>query len=107
LFGDMSEPLLIRVHCKSIAEDAALFEGRVKQKKSPSPRGVFDLTVREIQTPMGLPLELEVFYDASINAGNLAVATAGERLLWTAPLTRQSCIILLLPTQEELTITTF
>ena len=83
-----------------------LFEGRVRQKKSPSPRGVFDLFVSEIQTPMGLPLELDIDYDASINAGNLAVTTSGEPLLWMSPLTRQSCIILKLPTEEELTITT-
>jgi len=101
----MSEPLLVRVECKAVPESILLFEGRVRRKKSPSPRGVFDLTIGDILTPAGLPLEIEIFYDATINAGNLALTTSGESLVWMYPLTRQSCIILKLPTSEELTIT--
>ena len=75
----MSEPLLIRVQCKAAPEDALLFEGRVQRKKSPSPRGVFDLMVGDILTPLGLPLQLDVFYDATELVG-LKAYPARQRL---------------------------
>jgi hypothetical protein len=98
----MSEPLLIRIHCKSVHGDALIFEGRVKRMKSP--RGVFDLIVDDIQTPMGLPLELSALYDASCDNGNLTISTSGRCLLGMSPLTRRSCCNVILPTDEELTM---
>src|SRR5262249_54139795 len=99
----MSESLLIRVECKFASVDTVLFEGRMKPKKHPSPRGIFDLWVGDMETPMGLPLELDVYYDAGSNAGRMEITTSGLRLMWMAALTRPPSFILLWPTQEELT----
>jgi hypothetical protein len=98
----MSQPLIIRLECESAGQISAIFEGSVKPRKRP--RGVFDLVVRGIETPKGVPLELAVFYDASIDDGNLALTTSDRRVLWFSPLKRQSCAILMLPSDEELTI---
>jgi len=100
----MSEPLQIRIDCRSRDHVLTIFEARVKPKKKPSPSGTFDLFAGDIQTQKGLSLELDVFFDASMDAGHLTLSSSGRQLFWIAPLKRDLCVIMVLPTEEELNI---
>jgi hypothetical protein len=101
----MDPPFHLRIECLIPGETSAmLFEGPLKPKKR-SPRGIYAFFASGIQTLRGIPLEVDVtLYDVSINAGNLAIRSSGTELLWVAPLTRDSRVVLGLSSGEELAV---
>ena len=65
---------------------------------------MYDLSVSQIETPLGVPLEMKVYYDSRNDRGGLSVTSSHKSLLWLSPLTRQSTVILTLHTDEEFVV---
>lgn len=67
---------------------------------------MFDRYLDDLQTPLGLPLSIEAFYDASSDNGRLVIKSGEVSLVEVAPLSRRFQMSLALPTEEELCVTT-
>ena len=82
---------------------AVLFEGQLQPRRKP--RGLFDRYLDDLRTPIGLPLSVEAFYDASSDNGRLVIRSGEVSLVEVAPLSRRFQLSLALSTEEELCIT--
>src|SRR5687767_10398219 len=62
------------------------------------------LETGELTSPAGLPLDVRVRCDSSIDQGEVVVNSAGTELVSAGPLRQGYVLILLLPTQEKLVV---